>query len=72
MSYLLLAYDVSINYDMPTTITPNWWLWHQLITNVKIFTKENSNNIFVKKMKNVLKYLKIVYSESINYSTNMC
>jgi hypothetical protein len=56
MSYLLLTYEVAINYDILTTITPNWWLWHQLITNVKIFAKENSNNILVKKMKNVLKW----------------
>jgi hypothetical protein len=72
MNYLLLTYDVTINYDILTTITPNWWLWQQLMINVKNFTKENSNKFFVKKMKNVLKYLKMIYLESINYSANLC
>lgn len=56
MSYLLLTYNVTSINNILTTITPIWWLWQQLITNVKIFTKENSNNIFVNKMKNILKY----------------
>jgi hypothetical protein len=54
MSYLLLTYDVTINYDIPITITPNWWLWHNLLQMLK-FSPKKIQITFCKKIEECFK-----------------